>query len=77
MVLKSNLDLIDEFTAYLNYRDDQDGKLWHRLCDEEDRQGLSHGTLSGETWGRLTAYRRMRRKLREMKTRINKQGANG
>lgn len=72
MGMKSNVEIIDEFIAYLDGRDEADGKLWHSLCDMEDKAKLPHGTLSNETWGRLTAYRRMKGKLREMKTRENK-----
>lgn len=69
---KAQLKIIDEFIEYLDGRDKVDSMTWWRLVDDEEKQGLPFGRLSHQVDGRLTSYRRMRTKLRQMKTRANK-----
>jgi hypothetical protein len=63
---------VRKFIAYLNERDKVDSMTWWGLVGDEEKHGLPFGRLCGPVDGRLTAYRRMRTKLRQMKTRLNK-----
>jgi hypothetical protein len=69
---RAQLEIIDEFIEYLNGRDKIDSLTWWRLTEEEEKQGIPFGRLCHQVDGRLTAYRRMRTKLRQMKARFNK-----